>query len=277
MTSRSLVIAALSSAAFCVGAADYVVPFDEIQWHGKKADDGCELTVEDRYSGVNVRFESAGGKPLALSLSGRSVASFNQGLIVQSEMPRWGSHDYEETLVNEFTRTPKLITVAQGADFIYRDIVAGAWLTVRDDFHSVTFPTVNMRPALDAFQTCTSALPPISYRQAKTTIFNFQSGVLALTQNQRSQLEAISELVLFDPKIKIVRITGHSDSHGDTVVNLSVSRRRADDVAYWMMMAGVPTEMMEIRGQGGRYPVGNNATEEGRLANRRVEIELVRR
>lgn len=278
MMIRSLLIAALTySAAFFVVSADYIVPFDEIQWHGKKTDEGCELTVEDHHSGLKIRFETLGGEPIALYLTGRSINSFNTNLIVESEMPLWGNQDYEETAVTEFERSPKHIKLSQGAEFVYRDLVSGAWLTVRDDFHSVTFPTVNMRTSLDSFQTCTSALPPISYRRAQKTVFNFQSGALALTKAQRHQLEEISELVLFDPKIKTVRITGHSDNQGDTVVNLSVSKRRAEDVAYWMMLAGVPTKMMEIRGQGERYPVANNSTEEGRLTNRRVEIELVRR
>ncbi len=277
MKYQTLIAAVLSSAAFVSSAADYVVPFDEVQWNGENKGDTCYLSVEDEHSGINAKFDVIAGKPISLVISGRSVGSFGEGMVIETEPPVWGNDTYESTMVNEFVRKKKSAKVVQGADFVYRDVMGGAWLTIRDDFHSVTFPTANMHDAIKTFQTCTTALPPISFQEARKTVFNFKSGALALTEAQREQLAEISELVLFDKRIKKVMISGHSDSHGDTVVNLSVSRRRADDVAYWMMLAGVPKSMMELRGHGSRYPITTNKTAEGRDQNRRVEVELVRK
>jgi len=277
MKYQALITAALSSAAFVSNAADYVVPFDEVQWKAVNDGDTCYLSVEDSHSGINAKFDVVAGKPISLVISGRSVGSFNDSMVIETEPPVWGSALYESTMVNEFIRKKKSAEVIQGADFVYRDVMSGAWLTVRDDFHSVTFPTANMHSATETFQSCTTALPPVSYQEARKTVFNFKSGALALTEAQREQLSEISELVLFDKRIKKVMISGHSDSHGDTVVNLSVSRRRADDVAYWMMLAGVPKEKMELRGHGSRYPIANKNIAEGRDKNRRVEVELFRK
>lgn len=272
-----ILTAVLSSTAFVSSAADYVVPFDEVNWQTVKKDDTCNLSVADMHSGINAKFGVIAGKPISLTISGRSVSSFNENMVIETEPPVWGNNLYESTMVTEFVRKKKSVEVMQGAEFVYRDVMSGAWLTVRDDFHSVTFPTANMDEALQTFQTCTTALPPVSFQEARKTVFNFKSGALAITPEQREQVSEIAQLVLFDKKIKKVMISGHSDSHGDTVVNLSVSRRRADDVAYWMMLAGVPKEMMELRGHGSRYPIATNSTEEGRDQNRRVEIELVRK
>ncbi len=277
MKYQALIIAALSSAAFVSSAADYVVPFDEVNWQAVKKDDTCNLSVEDMHSGINAKFDVIAGKPITLVISGRSVGSFNDSMTIETEPPVWGNSLYESTMVTEFIRKKKSAEVLQGADFVYRDVMGGAWLTIRDDFHSVTFPTANMDDALRTFQTCTTALPPVSFQEARKTVFNFKSGALAITPEQREQVAEIAQLVLFDKKIKKVMISGHSDSHGDTVVNLSVSKRRAQDVSYWMMLAGVPEEMMELRGHGSRYPIATNSTEEGRDQNRRVEIELVRK
>ncbi len=277
MKLQALIIAALSSAAFVSSAADYVVPFDEVNWQAVKKDDTCNLSVEDMHSGINAKFDVIAGKPITLVISGRSVGSFNDSMIIETEPPVWGNNLYESTMVTEFIRKKKSAEVLQGADFVYRDVMGGAWLTIRDDFHSVTFPTANMDDAIRTFQTCTTALPPVSFQEARKTVFNFKSGALAITPEQREQVAEIAQLVLFDKKIKKVMISGHSDSHGDTVVNLSVSKRRAQDVSYWMMLAGVPEEMMELRGHGSRYPIATNSTEEGRDQNRRVEIELVRK
>ncbi len=270
-------MAALSSAAFVSSAADYVVPFDEVNWQAVKKDDTCNLSVDDMHSGINAKFDVVAGKPITLVISGRSVGSFGDSMVIETEPPVWGNNLYESTMVTEFVRKKKSAEVQQGADFVYRDVMGGAWLTIRDDFHSVTFPTANMDEALRTFQTCTTALPPVSFQEARKTVFNFKSGALAITPEQREQLAEISQLVLFDKKIKKVMISGHSDSHGDTVVNLSISKRRAQDVSYWMMLAGVPQEMMELRGHGSRYPIATNSTEQGRDQNRRVEIELVRK
>jgi|GEM_PF-4112426 len=277
MKLQVLIVAALSSAAFASSAADYVVPFDEVNWQAVKKDDTCNLSVADMHSGINAKFDVVAGKPITLLISGRSVGSFNDSMVIETEPPVWGNNLYESTMVTEFERNKKSAQVMQGAEFVYRDVMAGAWLTIRDDFHSVTFPTANMDEAFRTFQTCTTALPPVSFQEARKTVFNFKSGALAITPEQREQVAEIAQLVLFDKKIKKVMISGHSDSHGDVVVNLSVSKRRAQDVSYWMMLAGVPEDMMELRGHGSRYPIATNSTEEGRDRNRRVEIELVRK
>nr|QIH43177.1 OmpA family protein [Vibrio ziniensis] len=254
-----------------------MVPFDEVQWNIVKFDDVCQLTVDDIQSGVNARFEVVAGNPLALIIGGRSINSFANNMVVETEAPVWGSGSYESTMVNQFERKKTSAHVVQGVEFIYRDIMMGAWLTVRDDFHSVTFPTANMGDAFESFQICTTALPPVGFQEAQTTVFEFKSGALALTKQQRQQLAEISELVKFDKRIKKVLISGHSDSHGDMATNLSISKRRANDVAYWMMLAGVPEQVMETRGHGSRYPIATNNTAEGRDMNRRVEVELVRK
>ncbi len=276
MKNSILVTALLFSSAFFATAADYIVPFDDVQWKATKSIDGCTLYTEDRHSGVNVKFLIEGGKPLTMVITGRSVSSFNDNMIVESEMPSWGFAEYEVTHVRDIQRSKKSAQFSQGADFIYRDVVAGAWITVRDDFYSVTFPTANIRDALEVFQTCTTALPPTTFNQARKTILQFKSGAVALTPAQREQIDDISQLILLDKRIKTVRITGHSDDQGDMVVNLRVSKRRAEDVAYWMMLAGVPESMFEIRGQGSRYPIVSNKTKAGRDTNRRVEIELLK-
>ncbi len=257
-------------------AADYVVPFDEVKWHAEKADGGCRLYSSDDHSGITVTFSSATTKPVTLTVTGRSIHSFSDDLVVETEPPVWGASHYETTTVSQVTRNKKSLTLKQGDELLYRDIKSGAWLTVRDLFHSVTFPTANIREALNLFQGCTTQLPPVSFNQAQKTVFNFKSGTLALTPAQREQIDEIAQLILFDKRIVKVLLTGHSDNQGDTVVNLSVSKRRAEDVAYWLMLAGIPEEMMETRGQGDRYPLASNMDEKGRYQNRRVEVELVR-
>jgi Outer membrane protein and related peptidoglycan-associated (lipo)proteins len=70
-------------------------------------------------------------------------------------------------------------------------------------------------------------------------------------------------------------ITGHSDSTGDAQRNLELSRARAQAVREWMQQMGdIPDDCFEVRGAGSSEPVASDETQEGRDANRRVEITL---
>jgi type VI secretion system protein VasL len=73
----------------------------------------------------------------------------------------------------------------------------------------------------------------------------------------------------------LIVITGHSDSTGDARRNLELSRDRAAAVREWMQgMGDIPDDCFEVRGVGDSQPVASDETEEGRNANRRVEIIL---
>lgn len=72
----------------------------------------------------------------------------------------------------------------------------------------------------------------------------------------------------------LVDVYGHTDSVGSDAFNLDLSKRRADSVARYLMMQGVASARIQTQGMGKNYPVADNATEEGRAKNRRVEIKI---
>ena len=73
----------------------------------------------------------------------------------------------------------------------------------------------------------------------------------------------------------IVEVSGHTDSIGPDAANQTLSERRANSVASYLMGQGVQRERLEIVGMGERYPVASNDTDSGRALNRRVEIRLL--
>ena len=69
-----------------------------------------------------------------------------------------------------------------------------------------------------------------------------------------------------------VELFGHTDSKGDDAYNRRLSERRAQSVASWLASKhGVDPARMTTRGLGESKPVADNATDEGRQKNRRVE------
>ncbi|SIO15491.1 Outer membrane protein OmpA [Parasphingorhabdus marina DSM 22363] len=72
-----------------------------------------------------------------------------------------------------------------------------------------------------------------------------------------------------------IDVYGHTDSTGTDQYNQSLSERRADSVANFLANSGVQRARVETRGYGESQPIASNSTEEGRAANRRVELRIV--
>jgi OOP family OmpA-OmpF porin len=70
----------------------------------------------------------------------------------------------------------------------------------------------------------------------------------------------------------IVEIAGHTDSKGSDSYNQALSQRRAEAVREELVAHGINASNLTARGYGESDPVADNATEEGREQNRRVEL-----
>ena len=71
-----------------------------------------------------------------------------------------------------------------------------------------------------------------------------------------------------------ILIEGFTDNIGSEAFNEALSTRRAENVKNALMNKGVRSDRIRIKGYGIQYPVANNATEEGRRQNRRVEVVI---
>lgn len=89
-----------------------------------------------------------------------------------------------------------------------------------------------------------------------------------------SALEGVG-LVLKEYNKTVVEIAGHTDSSGSDSYNLQLSQRRAQAVASYLVSQGVKSERLITVGAGEAHPIASNDTEQGRAANRRVELTIV--
>ncbi len=69
-----------------------------------------------------------------------------------------------------------------------------------------------------------------------------------------------------------IRIIGHTDNTGSDQINNPLSIARADSARDYLVARGVQTTRIAIDGRGEYEPIADNATEQGRARNRRVEI-----
>jgi outer membrane protein OmpA-like peptidoglycan-associated protein len=77
------------------------------------------------------------------------------------------------------------------------------------------------------------------------------------------------------PRIKKVRVEGHTDNVGKAKKNTQLSQKRADAVKKYLVSKGVEDARLEAIGFGPDKPIADNATDEGKEANRRVEFVIV--
>jgi succinyl-CoA synthetase beta subunit len=92
-----------------------------------------------------------------------------------------------------------------------------------------------------------------------------------ITAESQAELVAVAKQLATCPAIK-TQVQGHTDSVGGEVSNMALSQRRADAVATYLAAQGVAKDRVSAKGYGESKPIGDNATEEGRAKNRRVEF-----
>ncbi|MGB4399667.1 MAG: OmpA family protein [Daejeonella sp.] len=71
-----------------------------------------------------------------------------------------------------------------------------------------------------------------------------------------------------------VQLDGHASSEGTTEYNMTLSRDRANSVKTYLVNSGVAASRISTSAFGESRPVASNATEAGRMQNRRVEFRM---
>lgn len=99
---------------------------------------------------------------------------------------------------------------------------------------------------------------------------SFASGSAELTAADRARVSAFAEALKRPQLANVrVRIEGHTDSVGGRAANLTLSQRRAQAVADFLIGQGIPAERLEVRGYGYDRPLPGRRASSGE--NRRVE------
>ena len=99
----------------------------------------------------------------------------------------------------------------------------------------------------------------------------FDVGQAVLRADAEPSLQGVADLVGDHPGAR-TEVLGHTDSTGSAEFNESLSQRRAAAVSDWLAGHGVDPATLTQSGYGSTRPVADNATEQGRQANRRVEV-----
>jgi outer membrane protein OmpA-like peptidoglycan-associated protein len=98
--------------------------------------------------------------------------------------------------------------------------------------------------------------------------FKFDSA--ELDEQAAPTLMELRDALVANPNLRLM-LVGHTDSVGTPNYNRSLSLRRAQSVMSWLAAQGVPRSRLAVDGKGQDQPIADNATEQGRALNRRVQ------
>jgi outer membrane protein OmpA-like peptidoglycan-associated protein len=102
----------------------------------------------------------------------------------------------------------------------------------------------------------------------------FDVGSYTLKPEFRATLDDVAASMVKYPN-SLIDVYGHTDSTGSDAFNQTLSENRARTVANYLTSRGVAAARIRSQGYGETMPVADNATDEGRRKNRRVEIKIV--
>lgn len=108
-------------------------------------------------------------------------------------------------------------------------------------------------------------------RALDSRVIEFEHGSAMLTPAGMRIIDEMADAMRRMSGAK-VEVIGHTDSVGNPASNLALSRARADSVKTYLVKKGIATELISTSGMGADHPIANNATEEGRKRNRRIEF-----
>lgn len=102
-------------------------------------------------------------------------------------------------------------------------------------------------------------------------LFDFDSADLRSTAQQN--LSDLASSLQDYPNTELL-IVGHTDAVGSEEYNQSLSERRANTAAEFLMRQGIAPSRVTTLGKGEMEPVASNETSYGRQQNRRVEVAI---
>ncbi len=168
---------------------------------------------------------------------------------------------------------------------------------------AISFHNKNIRCYIDGAQVLSTnaCIQPASFVLDGRSVFGVRNVKVALNGStgifDRIQTENkfITHSILFDVNKSVIKpesmpfiaqlarwlkkhpdvrleISGHTDSDGIPEANMDLSSSRAASVKEQLAALGVTNERLTTKGFGATKPIADNATEQGKASNRRVEF-----
>jgi len=144
---------------------------------------------------------------------------------------------------------------------IFSDTISNFIYTKDSLVSAVNYEWVDYYPAEEAYEEPTNYFL-IDHDTKRVKAEDFEAIIDKVAQRQ------------LDTGGKII-IKGHTDSKGDKELNFTIALRNAKDIRDELKAKGINRKNIETTSRGEESPIADNELEQGRLDNRRIEIEII--
>jgi outer membrane protein OmpA-like peptidoglycan-associated protein len=104
----------------------------------------------------------------------------------------------------------------------------------------------------------------------------FELGSANLMAASHPLLNEVAQVLRSNEQIALIQVEGHTDSSGSAMRNRKLSLDRARSVVDYLVSQGIARKRLVPKGMGPDRPIADNASDQGREANRRVEFNIVK-
>jgi outer membrane protein OmpA-like peptidoglycan-associated protein len=117
------------------------------------------------------------------------------------------------------------------------------------------------------------SVDPLGCPIQETLSLLFEENSDAISEKSSGLLDQFAQFLVKNPSYK-VEVIGHTDNVGKTLVNLKLSKKRAESVKKALVERGIEANRIITSAKGESEPLVSNITPKGRSLNRRIEIRL---
>ncbi len=285
MSKLAYIILGLVWTSSIAHAAVFSAPLDKAAWHNKVSRLSCTLSHAIPLLGQASFSQDAGHHPKFQLEFLRPRQS--KGLAQFYSLSSSWDKELDRIQLAEVKLSSGFIPFEVGLPVLNRALAsleAGRQLGIafsKDDAGdqdpaTVLVSSVGFLKAYQEYQGCLAQLVGLSFEQLAKAELSFEFNSMRLTPEAISLLEDVLVYDSLAGPIRKIVLEGHSDSVGRFVANSKLSLERAWVVKDWLVFAGIPSNIIQVKGLGSSRPIASNKTTAGRAKNRRVSLRLAR-
>jgi outer membrane protein OmpA-like peptidoglycan-associated protein len=154
------------------------------------------------------------------------------------------------------------------------DIVASGYLAKQ---RLVTVQAGQVQ-TIDVVLTKKPPVPRVALGKGEITVkgvVHFGTNDAVIRPDGEQLLDEVADIIIRNPRIKRIRVEGHTDNRGKPQRNLELSKARAASVVQYLVKQGVDPARLESEGYGATQPLVPNLTAANRARNRRVAFKIL--
>ena len=148
------------------------------------------------------------------------------------------------------------------------NVAQAKWFEITSHSNNSTFYVKNIRIAQGAVPLYDRML---SDGKFITYGITFDVGKSTIKPESMGEINRIVQLMNENPDLRF-SVEGHTDSTGNAASNQTLSEARSKAIVDKLVEMGISADRLTASGKGQNSPIADNATDEGRAKNRRVEF-----